>query len=61
MDKIDNNLQHLQQNNKKMMLDMESFETYVFHLRELYLERQSNEFIDKVTILKLNNYFAFKF
>ena len=61
MEKNDNNLQHLQQNNKKMMLDMESFETYVFHLRELYSERQSNEFIDKVTILKSNNYFAFKF
>ena len=45
------NIQSIQSNNNKMCLDMEAFEIYVFHLRELYTEHQSNDVLIKVIII----------
>ena len=45
------NIQPIQSSNNKMFLDMEAFEIYVFHLRELYTERQSNDVLIKVIII----------
>jgi hypothetical protein len=42
--------ENIQSNNNKMFLDMEAFEIYVFHLRELYTERQTNDVLIKVII-----------